>query len=168
MPQNIEIKVRVADVAALRVAVVASGARWEATQMQTDRYFAFDGEERVKLRTIDGGEAELIRYRRRENAPARLSDYERSPVRDAQARRCLVPKQEPIAVVRKRREIYLLDNVRFHLDIVDELGTFLELEAVVDSAHDEAMCRAQIDAIVRALGLDPRTFIRASYAELLP
>jgi predicted adenylyl cyclase CyaB len=69
--------------------------------------------------------------------------------------------------VRKRREIYLRDNVRFHLDTVDDLGNFLELEAVVDSAHDEATCRAQIDDIVAALRLDPSTFIRASYADLL-
>ena len=61
----------------------------------------------------------------------------------------------------------LIDNVRVHLDQVDGLGTFLELEAVVDAAHDDAACRAQVDRIMQALGLGDADLIRASYAELL-
>lgn len=167
MAQNVEIKVAVADLAALRVAVERLGGRWSEVQDQVDRYYVAAGAERVKLRTINGGAAQMIRYARPETTAARISTYDITPVRDDEAGRCLVPKDPPLVTVRKRREIWLRDNVRFHLDRVEGLSTFLELEAVVDAAHDESTCRAQVDEIVDRLGLDPTTFIRASYADLL-
>jgi predicted adenylyl cyclase CyaB len=167
MAQNVEIKVAVADLAALQAAVEHIGARWSETQEQVDRYYVVAGAERVKLRTINGSAAQLIRYARPETAAARTSTYEVTPVRDESARACLVPKGPPLVIVRKRRGIWLRDNMRFHLDTVEGLSTYLELEAVVDAAHDEPTCRAQVDEIVAALGLDPATFIRASYADLL-
>jgi predicted adenylyl cyclase CyaB len=167
MAQNVEIKVAVPDLEALRLAVERIGARWSETQEQIDRYYVMARAERVKLRTINGQAAQMIRYTRPETAAARTSTYEISPVRDDAASQCLVPKGPPVVTVRKRREIWLRDNVRFHLDRVEGLSTFLELEAVVDAMHDEAACRAQVDEIVAALGLDPARFIRASYADLL-
>src|SRR5262245_58792643 len=131
MARNIEIKVRVADFDAMRRAVGALGARWSATEQQVDRYFELDGSARLKLRTINGQKAQLIRYHRPETTSVRCSDYDITPVRDHEAEACLVPKGKPVVTIRKRREIFLRDNVRFHLDQVEELGTFLELEAVV-------------------------------------
>jgi predicted adenylyl cyclase CyaB len=167
MAQNVEIKVAVADLAVLRSAVALLGAVWSEAQDQVDRYYLVEGAERLKLRTVNGGAAQMIRYARPETDAARTSTYEITPVRDEEARRCLVPPGPPLVTVRKHREIWLRDNVRFHLDAVEGLTTFLELEAVVDAAHDEAICRAQVEEVVSALGLDPRTFIRASYADLL-
>jgi predicted adenylyl cyclase CyaB len=69
--------------------------------------------------------------------------------------------------VRKRRELLLLDNVRIHLDAVDGLGSFLELEAVVDERHDDAACHAQVDALLACLGLAGAVPIQASYGELI-
>ena len=135
--------------------------------MQLDRYYELEGGSRLKLRTVPGRPPELIRYRRPESDAVRTSDYEVTLVRDAEARRCLVPKTRPVVSVRKRREVLLLDNVRIHLDEVDGLGRFLELEAVVDATHDEAACRRRLADITSALGLREADFIRASYAELL-
>ena len=164
MARNIEIKARVADLDAIRAAVSALGARPAVVEEQVDRYYELDGHRRVKLRSIGGGRAEMITYRRPENEGVRASDYEITPVREGGA--CLVPKSDPLVVVRKRREVLLLDNVRVHLDSVDGLGTFLELEAVVDEAHDDARCRAQVDAILRALGLGDGDLLRSSYSDL--
>src|SRR5882724_6639263 len=133
VPRNLEIKVRVADLAPARATAARLGARPAGVEVQVDRYYELEGESRLKLRTVPGRSAELIRYRRPESDAVRTSDYEVTPVRDAQARRCLVPKTRPIVTVRKRREVLLLDNVRIHLDEVDGLGRFLELEAVVDA-----------------------------------
>ena len=82
-------------------------------------------------------------------------------------RLCLVPKTEPRVVVRKRRELWLVDNVRIHLDEVDGLGTFLELEAVIDAAHDEAACRAAVYRLLAVLGILESDCVRASYSDLL-
>ncbi len=166
MPRNIEIKVRVADLDAVRAAALACGAQPHAVEEQTDRYYALDGGRRVKLRTIAGARAELITYNRPESAGARASDYTVTPVRDQEAGVCLVPQGEPLVVVHKRREILLWDNVRIHLDRVDHLGTFLELEAVVDATHDDARCRQQVEFLTRALAIDGSELLRASYAEL--
>jgi len=165
MPRNIEIKARVADLAAMRAAVRALGAHPHVVEAQTDRYYQLAGGRRVKLRTIAGGRAELIDYARPESSGVRASDYTITPVRDAHG--CAVPPGEPLVVVRKQREVLLLDNVRVHLDLVESLGSFLELEAVVDSQHDEARCHAQVATIMRGLGLHDADLIRASYAELL-
>jgi adenylate cyclase, class 2 len=167
MPRNIEIKVRVTDLEAARAICVRRGANAHAVEEQTDRYYVLDGGRRVKLRTIRGGSAELIEYRRPEVSGVRASDYTVTPVRDEAAGLCLVPTGRPLMVVRKRREVLLWDNVRIHLDAVDGLGAFLELEAVVDERHDDAACRAQVATLMDALALREAELIRASYADLL-
>lgn len=167
MPRNVEIKVPLADLAAARAAAVRLGARLDVADTQVDRYYTLDGGRRVKLRTFGRGGAEVITYDRPEVSGVRTSVYEVTPVRDVAAGVCLVPKGEPLVTVRKRREVHLLDNVRIHLDEVCGLGTFIELEAVVDAAHDERTCARQIDEICRALGVDTASALRASYAELL-
>jgi adenylate cyclase, class 2 len=165
VPRNVEIKAPLADFDGARAALVRLGARAAATMEQVDRYYELGEGRRVKLRTVAGRAAELISYRRPEASGVRVSDYEVTPVRDDEA--CLVPKTRPLVVVRKRRELHLVDNVRVHLDQVDGLGTFIELEAVIDAEHDEATCRRQVDEITAALGVGEASFIRASYAELL-
>jgi adenylate cyclase class IV len=165
MPRNIEIKARIADLAAVRAVVVGLGAVPHVVEVQTDRYYALDAGRRLKLRTIEGGRAELIDYARPEASGVRASDYTIAPVRDGDG--CAVPSGDPLVVVRKRREVLLIDNVRVHLDTVDALGTFLELEAVVDATHDDAVCRDQVARILAALQLDESDLIRASYAEII-
>jgi adenylate cyclase class IV len=167
VPRNIEIKVRLEAIDDARAIALGLGATPHAVEEQIDRYYTLTGSRRVKLRTVAGGRAELVEYRRSEATGVRASDYTVTPVRDAAARRCLLPKGSALLVVRKRREILLWDNVRIHLDQVEGLGTFLELEAVVDRAHDDARCRTQVAALMEALGVRDADLIRASYAELL-
>src|SRR5580765_8286462 len=71
VPRNIEVKVRVSDLARARTAALAAGARSRGIEAQTDRYYELDGGRRVKLRVRDGGPAELIRYERPETAGVR-------------------------------------------------------------------------------------------------
>ena len=167
MPRNIEIKARLSDLEAARAIAVDLGAAPHGVEEQTDRYYTLDAGRRVKLRTIRGSRAELITYDRPEVRGVRASEYTLTPVRDEAAGLCLVPKSAPLVVVHKRREVLLWDNVRIHLDEVDGLGSFLELEAGVDASHDETACRAQIDSLMNALRLSEPELIRASYAELI-
>jgi adenylate cyclase class IV len=167
VPRNIEIKVRIADLASARAVCARLGARPLGAEVQTDRYYAIDATRRLKLRTVSGRSAELIEYRRPETAGVRASDYSITPVRDAAAGVCLVPSGPPVVVVRKRREVLLWHNVRIHLDAVDGLGTFLELEAVVDERHDDAACRARVAELMDAFALRESDLIAASYADLV-
>ena len=167
MPRNIEVKIRVPEPAPIRAAALAAGARSRGVETQTDRYYELAGGRRVKLRVRDGGTAEMIRYDRPETGGIRASTYEVTPVRDADAGVCAVPKDAPVSIVRKRRELLVIGNVRIHLDDVEGLGTFLELEAVVDPAHDDDAGRHQISVLLDALGLAGAEPIRASYGELV-
>jgi len=167
VPRNIEIKVRLADLDQARAVCARLGAHPLGAEVQTDRYYAVDETHRLKLRTISGRSAELIEYRRPETAGVRASEYSITPVRDAAVGVCLVPSGPPLVVVRKRREVLLWDNVRIHLDAVDGLGSFLELEAVVDERHDDAACRAQVAELMDAFSLCESDLIAASYADLV-
>ncbi len=167
MPRNVEVKARVADLAAARSVAERLGARHEWTDVQVDRYYRLDGSGRLKLRTCGRAPAELIRYERPEETAVRTSAYEITATRDDAQAVCLVPQDAPLAVVRKRRELWLLDNVRIHLDTVDGLGTFLELEAVVDASHDEAACGRRVATLLDALGIAADDCVRASYGDLL-
>src|SRR5436190_17145896 len=153
MARNLEVKARLDDLDVARAVAAGAGARFAWVDSQVDRYYELDGGRRMKLRTCGLAPAELIRYDRAETAGVRASDYEILPVRDRDAEACLVPNGEPRVVVRKRRELWLVDNVRIHLDQVDGLGTFLELEAVVDSAHGESTCRAAVYRLLALFGI---------------
>ena len=71
-------------------------------------------------------------------------------------------------VVRKTRQILLVDNVRIHLDEVEGLGTFLELEAVFDgSAAGETRERAKLARLLGELGVADVELVAGSYEGLL-
>ena len=70
-----------------------------------------------------------------------------------------------LAVVKKRRTLLILDTARVHLDNVEGLGHFVEIEAPV--IEDEAQTRQRLDSLLEALGLDWGDCIRSSYADLI-
>jgi predicted adenylyl cyclase CyaB len=167
--RNIEVKARLADPQAARAVAAARATRTPWTEEQTDVYFRVDasGEERVKLRTSSRHGAQLIRYRRPEASGVRTSDYSLSPLAPAEVALTAVSLGAPILTVTKTREVFLVDNVRVHLDRVEGLGDFLELEAMVDPDHDDARCRVQVDELLQALGVSELDLVRASYSDLL-
>jgi predicted adenylyl cyclase CyaB len=72
-----------------------------------------------------------------------------------------------IAVVRKRRTLVTLDTTRIHLDNVEQLGSFLEIEVVVGDDAALAVAKARFDSLLAGLGYTPADGIRASYLDLL-
>ena len=66
----------------------------------------------------------------------------------------------------KERTLYLFKHTRIHLDDVRGLGAFLELETVMDGI-DRGEAEAEAWGIIRALDLDPGTFLDVPYLELL-
>jgi adenylate cyclase, class 2 len=165
---NVEVKIRCSDLAAARAAALRIGAVPHAEEAQTDTYFVTRAG-RLKLREIEGAPAELIPYRRPDVAGARRSDYRVIPVPDGEGTRRLLSELLGVhRVVRKRREVLLWRNVRIHLDRVEALGSFLELEAVFDGSAESE--RAQRDActhLLRELGLSHEPGIAGSYESLL-
>jgi homotetrameric cytidine deaminase len=141
------------------------GAEDRGEIAQRDTYFS-RARGRLKLREQDPGEDELVQYRRADAPEARASDYRRIPVPDAAAlREALDAALGTLVVVEKRRRLLMLDEVRIHLDAVDGLGSFVELEAVAPDGSDLSAEHAKVARMRDGLEigeLEPR-----SYSDLL-
>ncbi len=165
--RNLEVKARCAQLAATRAAVHRLGARPVGVEQQTDTYFAVPNG-RLKLREIQGQPAVLIAYDRPDRREARLSTYHLVPVSDAAALKAALALTLSIrGEVHKRREIYLWHHVRIHLDEVEHLGAFVELEAVLSSDEEAIEAPAHVTHLCRELAIASVDQIAPSYAELL-
>src|SRR6202045_3894336 len=129
--RNIEIKARISSVAALLgpAARLAGGGPTEI--IQDDPFFQCPSG-RLKLRTFANGEGELIFYRRSDQQGPKESFYVRTPTATPDSlRETLTLAYGQAGRVRKRRTLFLVGRTRIHLDIVENLGHFLELEVVL-------------------------------------
>ncbi len=72
-----------------------------------------------------------------------------------------------LAEVRKTREIYRFQGVQVHLDVVQDLGKFLEFEKVVSGDAEEAAGRAQLESLRRYFQIEPEDLMASSYSDLL-
>ncbi len=162
---NIELKTPLDDRPALEQRLRELGAREEWTREQRDTFFRVP-RAMLKLREA-AGQAELIAYERAtDDARPRPSRYERLPLDADSARRTLSLVLDVEAVVEKERTLWLLRHTRIHLDRICGLGDWLELETVALEI-DEAEARAENEALVRDLALDPSRFEARPYRDLL-
>jgi homotetrameric cytidine deaminase len=165
--RNIELKARDRDPGRTLELALALGAEDRGEIAQRDTYFA-PARGRLKLREQEPGEAELIAYRRRDEARARTSVYFRVPAADPEAlRQALDAVHGTLATVSKRRRLLLWQGVRIHLDEVRDLGSFLELEAVADQGSDLSTEREKVERLRSALGVDEADLVAEGYSDLL-
>src|SRR5215213_1650988 len=152
--RNVELKARDADPARTLERALAAGAREHGILHQRDTYFAVR-HGRLKLREEEPGGATLIAYERPDTAAERVSDYRLVPVPDPAALRAALEATDGIlAVVAKARRLLLWeDSVRIHLDAVEGLGSFLELEAVAAPGSDLAREHDQVARLRDALAI---------------
>jgi adenylate cyclase len=144
MSRNAEVKARLLDRPRIEAMVASIATHGPVTLVQEDTFFPVSTG-RLKLRTIDGASGELIYYLRPDVSGPKLSQYERVPVENATALSTLLRTALGVrGRVSKIRTLYLVGRTRVHLDQVDTLGDFIELEVVlqegdsVETALDEA------------------------------
>jgi predicted adenylyl cyclase CyaB len=165
--RNLEIKATCPDPEAARKAARRLAGPPAATLHQVDTYFSIPTG-RLKLREIDTTSAELIYYDRPDDPAVRISRYHIAPVTDPAALKRLLSAALGIrAVVRKRRELFLYENVRIHLDTVEKLGNFIELEAVLSGHVGQAESQPRLELVARALDIRPEQRLAGSYGELV-
>ncbi|MEE8103913.1 MAG: class IV adenylate cyclase [Planctomycetota bacterium] len=163
--RNLEIKLRCEDLVAARARAMVFGARDAGVLLQRDTFFGAP-RGRLKLREMPE-KSELIFYERPDIAGTRLSRFRLVPVPDATAlREALAASMGIRGEVKKRRELLLWKNVRIHLDEVEDLGRFVEFEAVL-SDDDIAGAQADLDRLAGAMGIDGNLAIPGAYADLL-
>jgi homotetrameric cytidine deaminase len=145
----------------------ALGAEDRGELRQRDTYFAAP-RGRLKLREQEPGGAELIAYERPDGAQARESRYRIAPVADPAAlREALDAALGTVTVVEKRRHLLVWEGVRIHLDRVEGLGDFVELEGVADADSDLAREAELVARLRDELGIADDAIEATGYADLL-
>lgn len=162
--RNMELKARLKDMEQAEAVWRELGANHEGLLSQVDTYFQVENG-RLKLRDFGDGRAELIADSRPDLAAARASEYDVQPVAPRLGE--LLAKTLGVVVVRKKRELYLWKNVRIHLDRVEQLGSFIEFEAVLDGGHDDADGKLKINYLRGLFVLGEHDIISGSYADLM-
>ncbi len=165
---NVEIKARCADPARVRRILAARKAEFRGTDHQVDTYFnVLRGRLKLREGTI---EKCLIFYEREDrkgpkSCEARLVPTDAS---SAPALKALLSAALGVrCVVDKRREIYFIGNVKFHVDRVRGLGTFVEIEARdAGGKYGKRKLRAQCADYLKRLGIEDEELVSGSYAEM--
>ncbi len=164
----VEIKARSTRHAEQRALLLAAGARHHASDHQLDHYYNVpDG--RLKLRA-GTTERSLIHYQRPNQAGPKDSDVSLTLFPDGIPEGLHATLDRALGtwvVVDKRREIFFIDNVKFHLDTVAGLGTFIEIEAIGDDAGAHDRLLGQCRHYCTYLGVTDDQLIDVSYSDLL-
>jgi len=135
--------------------------------IQRDTYFNV-ATGRLKLREERDAAAHLISYVRADEPQERLSRYRIVEVEDAEGLKAALSESlGTLAVVSKRRRLFLWRDVRIHLDWVDGLGDFLEFEAVAHEQSDLADERQKVQQLWDAFGIRSEDLIDRSYSDLI-
>lgn len=164
---NVEIKARTDRAEAIKKILEDNNARFVGIDHQIDTYFKVP-KGRLKLRQ---GKIEktLIHYQRPDQAGPKQSQVSlHHPTADASLKEVLEHALDTLVVVDKQRAIYFIDNVKFHIDEVQGLGEFVEIEAIdtdgtigLDHLHD------QCEYYLQLLGIKSTDLVDQSYSDLL-
>ena len=164
---NVEIKARSTNAEKIRNYLLEKNADFKGTDWQTDTYFNV-ANGRLKLR--EGNiENNLIYYERNNQAGPKSSDFILSKINEADRLKESLSKANGIkAVVKKKREIYYISNVKFHIDEVEGLGSFIEIEAgniLANLSKDEL--QKQCEFYMKQFAIEEKDLIEVSYSDML-
>jgi adenylate cyclase class 2 len=164
---NVEIKAACADQDAVRAYLKTHNADFKGTDHQIDTYFKVPVG-RLKLRegTIENY---LVFYERDETEGLKESKVTLYPFDPASALKSILARtHETLAIVDKQREIYFIDNVKFHIDTVEGLGTFVEIEARdPEGTIGRDTLHEQCARYLKAFGISDTDLIQGSYSDLV-
>ena len=167
MVRNIEIKARIESVEALaeRVAAIANEGPIEIPQ--DDTFFACE-RGRMKLRALSATEGQLIFYQRpNQKGPKESAYILYSTVSPDSLREVLSLAYGQAGCVRKHRTLYLVGRTCVHLDRVENLGDFLELEIVLSEGERAEPGVEEAQGLMALLGISSTQWIDAAYVDLL-
>jgi len=167
MARNVEIKARVADRDALVVRARAIATAGPTEIAQDDTFFRCDNG-RLKLRVFSQDRGELIFYRRADARGPKESFYVRSPTPSPDTlRETLALAYGVSGRVRKQRTLYLVGRTRLHIDRVEGLGDFVELEVVLDENESVDEGTREAHDLMARLGIDASALVEGAYVDLL-
>jgi predicted adenylyl cyclase CyaB len=167
MAANIEIKARVGDPAPLRSLIESLSDTAARVIPQRDVFFC-SPRGRLKLRVQGPDEAYLVYYERIDTSGPKRSDYYVSNTSDpGSLERTLAAALGVRGEVHKVRTLYVVEHTRIHLDEVEGLGYFVELEAVLGPNQTVQESRAMVDALMEKLDIHEQDLVDVAYIDLL-
>lgn len=165
--KNFEFKARIDEIEKYENKLLTLNPKFQGLDHQIDTYFnAKQG--RLKLR--EGNiENSLINYDRENvtgSKESRIILYQHEP--NVALKNILTRQLGIKIIVDKKRKIYFIDNIKFHFDIVDNLGTFMEVEAI-DSNEEFTIAelKEQCDKYYNFFELTQDNIIDKSYSDLI-
>ena len=167
MHLNIEIKARCHNPEFIRSYLKENKADFKGTDNQRDTYFNVPGG-RLKLRQGNIENA-LIYYQRENQSGPKSSAVSLYKVENGDVlRNVLLNALGEKVTVEKKREIYFVENVKFHLDEVPGLGSFAEIEAIdADGSIGKDRLLQQCEFYLHALGIRQEDLLTDSYSDML-
>jgi len=163
--KNLETKAKFQDIEKAESLFKQLGAKKVKTMRQIDTYFNVPSG-RLKLRTFNPADSELIFYERKENSNQRWSNYYTFHITKPKNFIEFLQKALPIkVVVDKIRTLYRYKNARIHLDKVAKLGGFVEIEVEVNKG--DAQAKKLMRELLAFLKIPQKNFIKKSYSDLL-
>ncbi|XP_051629705.1 LOW QUALITY PROTEIN: uncharacterized protein LOC127463821 [Manacus candei] len=135
--------------------------------VQADTFFRVP-RGRLKLRRTQDGRGELIFYERPDTAGPKLSSFTITPTADPDGLEAVLAQALGVlGIVRKERLLYLVGQTRVHLDRVEGLGDFLELEVVLRQEQSVQDGERVARELLRALGVGEHDLVSGAYLDLL-
>jgi adenylate cyclase, class 2 len=163
---NVEIKARCDNAEKIRNYLLENKADFKGTDLQTDTYFNV-ANGRLKLR--EGNiENNLIYYERTNQAGPKGSDFILTKIPEVDKLKESLSKANGIkTVVKKKREIYYISNVKFHIDEVEGLGSFIEIEAgnIIADLNKEEL-QKQCEFYMNQFEIEEKDLIEVSYSDM--
>ncbi|MBI3984851.1 MAG: class IV adenylate cyclase [Candidatus Levybacteria bacterium] len=164
---NIEIKARCSNPKAILSILKSCKADFKGTDYQIDTYFKV-ARGRLKLR--EGNIENYLIYYERENkkGPKKSKIILLKTVPNSPLKNILMNALGVLVIVDKERKIYFIENVKFHVDTVKDLGTFMEIEAIDKNGNigkDKLLIQCQ--KYLKLFDVKEKDLIEVSYSDLL-
>jgi adenylate cyclase class IV len=167
MPQNVEIKARANDFEVQALLAEKMSDSPPETLIQLDTFFKVE-HGRLKLREFPDSPAQLIFYQRSDVSGPKLSDYQITESQDPEGlKRILSDAYTIIATVTKTRRLMINGRTRIHIDKVEGLGNFIELEVVLCEGESIADGQSEAKQIMDSLQIREQDLLAQAYVDLI-
>ncbi len=167
MPSNIEIKARARDFEEIRRYAESLSDTPVEVIPQEDIFFNTE-KGRLKLRVLGLNLGQLIYYTRPDQEGPKRSEYHIYETPDPENLKRILELAYGIrGVVKKTRYLYLVGQTRVHLDDVEGLGQFMELEVVMEEGQSDTEGQAIAEDLMTRLGVERGDLLEGAYIDLL-
>ena len=167
MATNVEIKARVSDFEALKARAESLSDKSLIILSQEDIFFN-SPRGRLKLRILAPDRGYLIYYERSDQSGPKRSDYHLAETGEPKNLENTLSLALGVrGVVRKTRYLYMVGQTRIHLDVVEGLGYFIELEVVMNEGQDVAEGQVIAEDLMRRLGVREEALLDGAYMDMI-